>query len=158
MWTSSGLSTNVVKQQGKYFVFILFIDYSCLIIYLLITRHVDEFRPFNKCCKTTRSASTLPFSASSIGAQRRTQHAEKHQNQYDEDNDEDFDSDQDGLGEEGEEAAVFKCLSRPQPTTLKRSRAPEEQRLSAEYNFSVGIAQAKQVAPMRRSKSNPVRK
>jgi len=106
----------------------------------------------------SRSASTLPLSASSIGAKRQTQHEEKHLNQHDEDEDKDSDSDQDGLGEEGQEATVFKSLPRPQPTTLKRSRAPEEQRLSAEYNFSVGIAQAKQVAPMRRSKSNPVRK
>ena len=53
--------TNIVRQQGKYFVFILFIDYSCLIIYLLITRHVDEFRPFNKCCKTTRQVFCFHF-------------------------------------------------------------------------------------------------
>ena len=54
-------STIVVKPQGKYFVFILFNDYSCLIIYLLICRHVDEFRLFNNCCKTTRQLFCFHF-------------------------------------------------------------------------------------------------
>ena len=61
METSSGLLTIAVKPQGKYFVFIFFIDFSYLIIYLLITRHVVEFRPFNNCCKTTRQVFCFHF-------------------------------------------------------------------------------------------------
>ena len=44
---------------------------------------------------------------------------------------------------------------RPQPLALKRprSRPGEDQRLSAEWNYSIGIAQTQQVPPRRKSKA-----
>ena len=62
--------------------------------------------------------------------------------------------------EEQEEEEVIKSSSkalqqapRPQPLPLKRSRPGEDQRLSAEWNYSIGIAQTQQVPPRRRSKT-----
>ena len=61
--------------------------------------------------------------------------------------------------EEQEEEEVIKSSSkafqqtpRPQPVTSKR-RAGELQLISAEWNYSIGIAQTLQVPPRRRSKT-----
>ena len=44
---------------------------------------------------------------------------------------------------------------RPQPLALKqpKSRPGTDQRLSAEWNYSIGIAQTQQVPPRRKSKA-----
>ena len=73
-------------------------------------------------------------------------------------NDQDEKEDSDSEEEEEVDKSSSKALQqtpRPQPLALKRprSRQGEDQRLSAEWNHSIGIAQTLQVPPRRKSKA-----